>query len=527
MIRRHVINAPGRNGLITERVYEQPDQLAWGLTLENAEISLEGLIGVRKGWDLEATEASQAFLRMHEFILDKDTSHIIFSTATDIWDNPASPSDGDFSGGTVPSAGYWQFANFNGYCVCAQESQTMQYWDGTRGSGKALWKDLAAINAPTTGHSLLSAWGRLWVTDSTETIVYWSQLLMDITSASGDWSGTGAGSINTLHVWPDGLDRVTALAQMHNRLLIFGTRSILVYTGVEDPGNDLALEDVIRSGTQFRDSVVEANDDVLYLADDGVRSVRRGLESDILPMTNLSTQVHQQLTTEIRGVIADPNSVAAEYNVADDVYYLKTGLTITRSPLEYLVPRNGWWHFGFAQLTPGSNPKASKPRGFMADWDDLLWSSVDQKMYGINGDDIYSQSFTDYDDAGADIPFRWRSSWIEIAQGQSLTYKEVVLTVATLRNFNIQLSWGTNFSAFNDHDSLTKLISDDDIADAVIGTDHRQLHRVRFPISGSGSSLALSIDVDVDGSAFAIQQIAILYVGGSSHVTNDDSEVIA
>jgi len=193
MIRRHVINAPGRNGLITERVYEQPDQLAWGLTLENAEVSLDGLIGVRKGWDLEATEATQDFLRLHEYIVDKDTSHILMTTTTDIWDDPTSPVDGDFSGGTTPTAGHWQFANFNGHCVCAQASQTMQYWDGTtRISTKAAWKDDASINKPTTGNAIIAAWGRLWVTDSTETIVYWSQLLQDITTASGDWSGTGS-----------------------------------------------------------------------------------------------------------------------------------------------------------------------------------------------------------------------------------------------------------------------------------------------------------------------------------------------
>ena len=50
-----------------------------------------------------------------------------------------------------------------------------------------------------------------------------------------DWNSGSSGSLNVRTVWPNGFDEITALAAYNNRLVIFGKRSILIYSGASAP----------------------------------------------------------------------------------------------------------------------------------------------------------------------------------------------------------------------------------------------------------------------------------------------------
>ena len=74
----------------------------------------------------------------------------------------------------------------------------------------------------------LAAFGKLWVTDivGNKHTVYWSDTLN-----GHAWTGGATGSLKLTTVWPTGYDEVVSLAVHNNFLVIFGKKSILVYSG--------------------------------------------------------------------------------------------------------------------------------------------------------------------------------------------------------------------------------------------------------------------------------------------------------
>jgi hypothetical protein len=223
-----------------------------------------------------------------EYIKDATTTEIISAGGLKIYSGTTSLTD--ITGTASPTANDWQFVSFNGKCVGVQQSHTAVVYTGT-----SFAPITAASGSVPQGNCALAAFGRLWIAGSDRTTLNFSDSLDET-----NWANAGSGSLNTLTVWPDGIDIITALAEFQGQLLIFGRRSILVYTGAEDPtASTFALTDIIRKGTHWRDSVVAAGRDLLFLSDDGVRSVSRGLASQNMPMTELTTQVRSELISHM------------------------------------------------------------------------------------------------------------------------------------------------------------------------------------------------------------------------------------
>src|SRR6185437_4788529 len=98
----------------------------------------------------------------------------------------------NITGTLTPTADNWKFVNFNGLCYGLQSGHPLIQYTGT-GNFTAV---SAASGSVPNGNELLSAFGRLWGSDSTGQVLKYSQLL-DATN----WSVTGAGSFNLTSVW--------------------------------------------------------------------------------------------------------------------------------------------------------------------------------------------------------------------------------------------------------------------------------------------------------------------------------------
>jgi hypothetical protein len=171
--------------------------------------------------------------------------------------------------GTVLRDG-WQFGTLSGKIFAAQAGQHFTCLNETTFAVESI------VGQPWTSspNVLLAADGRLWAADDAaggnSYTVWWSDLLDGKTWNSGD-----AGSLNVQNVWPAGQDTIVALAFMSGRLVILGRRSILLYQlpASHDPAS-MELVDVISNlGCSARDSVVIANGDLYFLADDGVYKI--------------------------------------------------------------------------------------------------------------------------------------------------------------------------------------------------------------------------------------------------------------
>jgi len=213
--------------------------------------------------------------------------------------------------------GNWEFCNFNDKFYAVQASHKPIYYDGTN------WMDLedaSGFSAPSgvttfNPSSCVGGFGRLWVAGVAEAndVVYYSDTLIGHKFQTG-----AAGYVDMKTVW--GGDEVVALANFMGKLVIFGKRNIAIYNNPEDP-NTMSLDEVIRGvGCVARDSVQALGDDVIFLSNSGVRSLNRTTEKDKMPLTDLSLNVKDEITTHI--VSADMDQVKGQYCLCGGYYAL-------------------------------------------------------------------------------------------------------------------------------------------------------------------------------------------------------------
>ena len=215
--------------------------------------------------------------------------------------------------------GNWEFCNFNDKFYGVQSSHTPIYYDGTN------WMDLAdasGFSAPSgvttfDPTSCLGGFGRLWVGGVAEAndVVYYSDTLIGHKFQTG-----AAGYVDMKTVWAG--DQVTALASFMGKLVIFGKRNIAIYNSPDDPSSaDFALDEVVRGvGCVARDSVQALGDDIIFLSNSGVRSLRRTMVQDKMPLTDLSANIKDEVTTHI--VNADMAQVKGQYCLCGGYYAL-------------------------------------------------------------------------------------------------------------------------------------------------------------------------------------------------------------
>lgn len=220
----------------------------------------------------------------------------------------------------------WQFASLNGEVMMAQAGMRL------RVVADSAFGTETAITYPTTGaltspNCVIAGWGRFWVgddsTNGNQRKLAWTNLL------TADFTGGDSGEIDLTNVWPDGSDRIVALGQYSNRLVIFGRNSIIMYQlpADLDPANMSLLEPIRGVGCVARDSVVNTGDDLLFLSDQGVMSLARLTTVASLPVLSNFTK-----------------------NVQDDILAAVAAATATNIRAGY-HPQRGWYMLSF----PDSN----------------------------------------------------------------------------------------------------------------------------------------------------------------------------
>jgi hypothetical protein len=457
-----------------------------------------GRAAARKGWEDLTTSGSHAAATesIFEYIESATARQVISAGGGKIYSGTTTLTD--VTGALTPSNDDWLFLNYNGKCVGVQGGETAIVKTGA-GNFAAI---AAATGTVPSGNAGLSAFGRLWITSSDEITIQYCDSLKET-----EWDNAGSGAIDTSNVWPDGLDKVMALAEFQNRLIVFGRRSILIYTGADDPKNSLVLEDIIVSGgTVSRDSVVHTGNDLLYLARDGLASLQRGIQFSTLPLQALSDTVRADITTDIAQA---STSIKCCYSRDEGALLCKIGQTYyyfdVRRPLETgdLIASK-WTDIGYQSLH---------------------YSEVDGTLYlGQTG---VVAKYAGYTDDGASYRLRLRTPWLEPAQG-GVTFipKSALLTVITRGGYNVSLGRAFDFDeAFRFEQkglSASETASEWNVA-KWSGDEAQQptpvaewsgagnrVKQLRFDLGGEGERMALELTLLVDGFAFSLQQIILL-----------------
>jgi len=313
------VAAPGFAGLNTQDSPIGVDP-SFAAVADNCVIDQLGRIGARKGWEEVSTNGSSVLgtSRGIEAVFEyvkRDGTEIVFSAGNNkIFTGTTTLAEVTLPVGYSITANNWKMVSFNNDVYFFQRDHAALV--SVAGS-TTLVAVVHGAHAAPEANEVLAAYGRLWAADITgnKHTVYWSGLL------DGErWHGSSSGSLDVTLVWPTGFDEVVALAAHNGFLIIFGKKSILVYSGASSPAS-MTLTDTIEGvGCIARDSVQHTGTDILFLSETGVRSFGRTVQEKSMPMRDISKNVRTDLVSLIP---LQTNAIKSLYS-SEEAFYLLT-----------------------------------------------------------------------------------------------------------------------------------------------------------------------------------------------------------
>lgn len=389
---------------------------------------------------------------------------------------------------TAITANNWQAVNFNNFMWFFQRAHAPLRWDGAT---MVTIASLGGAGTPPQGNCALGAFGRLWVADtSTDKItLYFSDTL-----AGQVWTGGTSGTLNLNSVWQNGMDSVVALASFQGFLIIFGRKSILVYSGASVPST-MALQEVIKGvGCIARDSVQNIGTDIYFLSDTGIRSLQRTIQTTTMPLQDISRNVRDDLLS----------------------YATQDNLDLTRSVYHeaegfYLInfPTNGV-SFCFnvrRTLDDGSNP--------VTFWNSInpkaMLSSRDRTLYFGHAGVI--SKYSGYQDSGAAYDFDFITPWIGFGEPERQDIlKKLIYTVvgANGQTFTAKWFWDFASTTFSAQVSVTARstaeynIAEYNIAEYSSGVG---VDQISIPGASAGKLISIGLLASISGSQLALHKI--------------------
>lgn len=320
------IAAPGFKGLNTQDSSVTLED-GYATVANNCVIDKFGRIGARKGWTpshASNADLSTALVKsIGELITTDGTSYILAAGNNKLFKLVGSTLTALTygGGGTAPTItdSHWQMAPLNGCMYFYQAGHDPLVFDPAVSTSqfRRVSEKTGYLGTVQNNNCVISAYGRTWSANNTsvKSTVQFSDLL------SGHILSTGtAGTLDVSEVWPNGADEIVGLAAHNGFLIIFGRRQILIFTGAQDPYS-LTLSDAITGvGCVARDSIVPTGTDVIFLSDNGVRSLMRTIQEKSAPVRDLSANVRDDLVSE--AVLEDPDDIKAVYSDKEGFYLL-------------------------------------------------------------------------------------------------------------------------------------------------------------------------------------------------------------
>ena len=385
-----------------------------------------------------------------------------------------------------------QSVTLNDKAYFFQESFTPLVYDGSTEE----ITDVSDSNCPKA-NTVLSAYGRLWAARTTtdKMTVYWSDLL-----DGENWSTGSAGSIDLTAIMVQGTDEIVGLGAQNGRLIVFTKRSIVIFadsTGGSslDPAALVLVEVINRVGCVARDSIQNTGTDIIFLSEDGLRSLGRVIQEKSQPMRDLSANIRDELVQAVQGQnLDDIKSVYSE----DNAFYL---LLLPQYNRIYCFDTRAPLPNGALRVTVWNNQEHTNILSLPNDIYFTNSNGLCQYSGYLDNTDTYRMIyFTNYFDLG--LPT------------QTKLLKKLKLTVIGLVNqdFIIKNSFDYIDSYRSQVAQLTGTTGAEygtaeyNIAEYSVGTVSEP---VSASMGGSGSVMQVGFETDVNGSEFSIQKIDI------------------
>ena len=501
-IQTYSITAPGFFGLNTQ---DSSLDLASGFALvaNNCVIDQYGRIGARKGWTAQNSTSSalgsNAITAIGELLTDAGVKYIIATGNGKLFklDTGALVELTYGGGGAAPtiSANNWQIVAMNECIYLFQSGHDPLIFDPAISTTtyRRISEKSGYVGTVNAGNTVLAAYGRLWVADSTsnKVTVWFSDIL-----AGHVWDTGTAGFLSIDQVWQNGADNIVGLAAHNGFLFIFGKNNILVYANATSPADITLADSITGIGCIARDSIQNTGEDVIFLSSTGVRSVLRTIQEKSAPYRDLSKNVRTELMDAIAG--ENTNNIKSVYSPFHSFYLLS--LPIYQQV--YCFDTKAVLQDGSARVTKWDSVK---PKSF-------CYTSDRSVLLGETG---YIGKYDGYTDNGASYRMQYFTNHTDFgAPSVTSILKKLSLVVIGGSNQYVTMKWGYDF--FSNYQSQSVLIPAQ--GNAYYGVSQynvdkfssgvSQVTLVAYP-TGSGTVVQTGYESDINGSALSIQKLEI------------------
>lgn len=502
------ISAPGFMGLNKQ---DAPVDLSPNFALDatNCIIDKAGRVGARNGWATihsANTDLGTASITCIGELIENDGTSTVLAAGNGLLFklSGATLTTLTYGGGGVAptiSANNWTFTQLNGIGIFFQRGYDPLIYNPAVSTTtfRRMSEHASYTGTIPQANAGLSAYGRIWVADTTtdKNTVKWSDVITPQV-----WTGGSSGSLNLLGVWPAGGDEIVSLAAHNNFLIIFGRKQILIYSGATTPST-MALSDSINGiGCIARDSIQNTGEDIIFLSNDGVRSLMRTIQEKSSPIRNISKNVNDDVIAYSKFDTLD--NVKSIYSRSNQFYLL----TFPASSITYCFDMRYPLQDGSSRAT--------------------IWTSINPKAFCDSksgtlylGEPGNLAKYSNYLDNAATYRLSYFTTWIDFGNPiQVSILKKIILTLIGLTSQPIIVKWAYDFSGVYSSQSTTIqsgfTVAEYGIAEYGIdeysgGTD---ISTVSVNGTKSGKVLQFGLEVEISGYSFSIQKIDLFTKDG-------------
>ena len=502
------ITAPGFFGLNTS---DSPVDLSQNYALEaiNCVIDKAGRVASRKGWTkahaANTDLSTSAITCIGELIRNDGSSTIVAAGGGFLFKLVGTTlTTLTYGGGGVAptiSANNWKFCQLNDVAMFWQSGYDPLIYDPAVSATqfRRLNEKTGTAGTVYQCNEAISAYGRVWAcsTATDKQTIVWSDLL-----TPHIWTGGTSGSLDLRKIWPLGGDEVVALAAHNNLLFIFGKKQILIYSGANDPATMVLSDSIVGIGCIARDSVQNTGEDIIFLANDGVRSVMRTIQEKSAPMRTLSRNVHQDI---IDAIAAETGAIKSVYSASNTFYAITfpTSLTSycfdTRAPLQDGSARTTTWR----EINPTCFCETKSGTVYL-------------------GQAGYIGEYNGYYDDTESYRMSYYTTWIDFeAPIQTSILKKAILTLIGLPNQTITFKWAYDYvkTYFSQQTTLSGAITltEYGISEYNIGEysgGDILVKTISVNGSSAGKVLQFGVEAEVSGSQISLQRIDLYTKAG-------------
>jgi hypothetical protein len=502
------VQAPGFFGLNTQ---DSPLTLEAGYAsiATNCIIDQYGRIGARQGFSRVNSSSGNLGANdvkvIHELVQLDGTLTVLFAGNNKLFKLSSTNTVTELTyggGGTAPTitASNWQCASLNGITFFFQSGFDPLIYDPAVSATtfRRVSEKTGYTGTVPLGNIVISAFGRLWVADTTtdNVTITFSDLL-----AGHNWTGGTSGTLNVAQVWPNGSDQIVGLGAHNGFLIIFGKRQVLIYSGATTPST-MALSDAIGNiGCLSRDSIVTTASDIVFLSNSGVRSLLRTIQEKSAPLRDLSKNVRNDLMTYVASeTLANIKAVYSEVNA----FYL---LTLPIAKQVYVFDTKAQLQDGSARVTTWDSIEPTA----------LLARRNGDLLIGKNG---YVGKYGTYLDHASSYRFQYYTNYADLGDANVTSIlKKISVVVIGGTNQIFTIKWSYDFSGQYYSSQATIPISSvaeygmaeygaNGIPVAYYSTGI-QIGTLIGQASGFGKVVQTAYEIEINGSAISIQKIEI------------------